>query len=451
MRTEAPFSGLSDRLWRTTPFRLSALFGVTYAVGIALLLSLVYVQTATFLTARADGAVHEEAAILERAGPEAILSAFARASARDPLTRFALYAQTGERVAGDASLTPQDIPVDGVVRDVPRGRDGPARGMALRTPWGETLIVERDIRPILELRRIVLGALLLSGAVIVVLGLASAVGLSLRPLARIQAMQAASARITQGDFTTRLPVRDARDELDELARIVNRMMDEAEQLMGQARTVGEGVALELRSPLTRLRTSLDHAAQSLPAEDPRRDLLDRCVTEADGVLARFHALLRIAALEAGGRSLSRKTIALGEILDQAAELYRPLALERGLTLEVECKEETRIEADGELLFEAISNLLDNALKFTSEGGKVRLRLVKRQGKAILEVIDSGPGIPEAERAFVTKRFYRGQRHAQIAGHGLGLSLVAAVAYLHGFVLEFDDAAPGAIVRLTISP
>jgi signal transduction histidine kinase len=442
--------GLSARLWRTTPFRLSALFGVIYAVGIVLLLGLVYVQTAAFLTARTDRAIQSEADILERGGPEAILGGFARASARDPLTRFALYAQTGERVAGDASLTPQDLPADAVVRYRPRSPDGPARALAERTPWGEVLIVERDVRPILELRRIVLSALLLSGALIVVLGLGLAIALSLRPLARIQAMRAASDRIIQGDFTLRLPEHGPQDELAELAGIVNRMMDEAERLLIQARTVGEGVAHELRSPLTRLRASLDRAAQSLPAGDDRRDLLDRCVAEADGVLARFHALLRIAALEAGGRGLARRRVSLGEALDQAAELYQPLASERGIALAVERETDIDIEADGELIFEAISNLVDNAVKFTPSGGRVRLRLARSRRGVSLEVIDNGPGIAEVERALVTKRFYRGQRHAQVAGHGLGLSLVAAVAELHGFTLEFDDAGPGAIARLWLT-
>ncbi len=442
--------GLSARLWRTTPFRLSALFGVIYAVGIVLLLGLVYVQTAAFLTARTDRAIQSEADILERGGPEAILGGFARASARDPLTRFALYAQTGERVAGDASLTPQDLPADAIVRYRPRSPDGPARALAERTPWGEVLIVERDVRPILELRRIVLSALLLSGALIVVLGLGLAIALSLRPLARIQAMRAASDRIIQGDFTLRLPEHGPQDELAELAGIVNRMMDEAERLLIQARTVGEGVAHELRSPLTRLRASLDRAAQSLPAGDDRRDLLDRCVAEADGVLARFHALLRIAALEAGGRGLARRRVSLGEALDQAAELYEPLASERGIALAVERETDIDIEADGELIFEAISNLVDNAVKFTPSGGRVRLRLARSKRGVSLEVIDNGPGIAEVERALVTKRFYRGQRHAQVAGHGLGLSLVAAVAELHGFTLEFDDAGPGAIARLWLT-
>jgi signal transduction histidine kinase len=440
-------SVLTSGLWRTTTFRLSALFGLLYAMGIVLLLGLVYVQTAAYLTQRSDQALRAEVKILERDGPDKILRRFERESAHDPLSRFALYAATGERVAGDSPLTPTNLPLDGVGRNVRLPGGMPARALATRTPWGEILIVERDTRPILELRHIVLGALVWSGAIIVILGLASGIGLSLRPLARIQAMQAASDRIASGDFSSRLPIAGNRDELDELARIANRMMDEAERLMIQARTVGEAVAHELRSPLTRLRTTLDHAAQGLESDDLRRRLLDRCVSETDGVLTRFRALLRIAALEARGRGLGMSPVRLDAIAHQIGELYAPLARDQGLDLTIANGVEITIDADGELIFEALSNLVDNALKFTGKGGKVTVSVTASPEGATLEVTDNGPGIPEAERAFVTKRFYRGQRHAGVTGHGLGLSLVAAVADLHGFQLDFGDGHPGAVVRL----
>lgn len=439
---------LTSGLWRTSTFRLSALFGALYALGIVLLLGLVYIRTATYLTGRSDRIIRAEADVLERGGPQDILSAMSRASSRDPFSRFALYAATGERVAGDAPLRPADLPLNGQPRETRLGPGIPARALGERTPWGEILIVARDSRQIVELRHIVLSALIWSGAIIAILGLASGIGLSLRPLARIRAMQAASDAITSGDFTRRLPIAGARDELDELATIANQMMDEAERLMIQARTVGEGVAHELRSPLTRLRARLDRAAQGLEADDGRRRLLEACVDEADGVLRRFHALLRIAALEARGRGLARSKVALESVLEQIAELYEPLAAERGLWLKAHSVPGLVIEADGELIFEALSNLVDNGLKFTPAGGEVRLSTAVGPAGPIITVADTGPGIAEAERALVTRRFYRSPRHAQSSGHGLGLSLVAAVADLHGFGLEFDDAAPGTIVRLT---
>lgn len=438
---------LTSGLWGTSTFRLSALFGALYALGIVLLLSLVYLRTATYFTGRTDRIIRAEADLLERGGPGDILSAMSRASSRDPFSRFALYAATGERVAGDAPLGPGDLPLNGAPRETRLGPGIPARALAERTPWGEVLIVARDSRQIEEFRRIVLSALIWSGAIIAILGLASGIGLSLRPLSRIRSMQAASDAITAGDFSRRLPIAGSRDELDELALITNQMMDEAERLMVQARTVGEGVAHELRSPLTRLRASLEHAAQGLEADDSRRKLLEACVDEADGVLRRFHALLRIAALEARGRALAKTPVALATIIEQVVELYAPLAAERGLALIGQSISGVVIEADGDLLFEALSNLVDNGLKFTPAGGQVRLGAAAGRRGPIIEVADTGPGIAEAERAFVTRRFYRSPRHAQASGHGLGLSLVAAVADMHGFGLEFDDAGPGTVVRI----
>jgi signal transduction histidine kinase len=217
--------------------------------------------------------------------------------------------------------------------------------------------------------------------------------------------------------------------------------------MIQARTVGEGVAHELRTPLTRLRARLDHACQDLAADDPRRPLLEQCVAETDAVLARFRAMLRIAAVEARGRRIGVGHVDLSAIALQIAELYEPVASERNTALVGDIAPGLSVRADGELLLEAISNLVDNALKFTPGGGQVIVRAAVAGGVPMIEVADDGPGIAEDERQLVLKRFYRSDRNANIEGHGLGLSLVAAVADLHGFELSFDNARPGLIVRL----
>jgi signal transduction histidine kinase len=441
---------LNRALWRTATFRLTLLFGAVFATGIALLLSLVYAQTAGYLTRRVDRALIAEARLLERSGPDFIIRRFRQEVARDPLNSLGLFSASGEKVAGDTGLRPSDLNLDGRPRDAPhRPGIAPSQALGERTPWGEILIVERDTRQLVALRRIIVGALWWSGGAITLLGLVSAVALSLRPLARIAAMRRASDAISAGDFARRLPVTGSGDELDELAQITNRMMDEAERLMIEARTVGQGLAHELRSPLTRLRAMLDHAGASFEADDPRRRLLENCVAEADTLLTRFQALLRIAALEARGRRTAIERVSLSDIVEQIAELYAPLAADLGIELTAHADEGVVIHGDGELLFEAVSNLVDNALKFIDAGGHVAVSAIRDPDGARLEVSDDGPGIPEAERPLVTKRFYRGQRHAATPGHGLGLSLVAAVADLHGFDLTFHDAAPGALVRITV--
>ncbi|MDB5479849.1 MAG: histidine kinase [Caulobacteraceae bacterium] len=399
---------LSSGLWRSATFRLTLLFGAVFATGIALLLSLVYAQTAGYLTRRVDRALIAEARLLERSGPDFIIRRFRQEVARDPLNSLGLFSASGEKVAGDTGLRPSDLNLDGRPRDAPhRPGAAPSQALGERTPWGEILIVERDTRQLVALRRIIVGALWWSGGAIALLGLVSAVALSLRPLARIAAMRRASDAISAGDFARRLPVTGSGDELDELAQITNRMMDEAERLMIEARTVGQGLAHELRSPLTRLRAMLDHAGASFGADDPRRRLLENCVAEADTLLTRFQALLRIAALEARGRRTAIERVSLSDIVEQIAELYAPLAADLGIELTAHVDEGVVIHGDGELLFEAVSNLVDNALKFIDAGGHVAVSAIRDPDGARLEVSDDGPGIPEAERPLVTKRFYRG--------------------------------------------
>ncbi len=436
-------------LWRTTTFRLTLAFGASFAVGVVVLLGSVYVQTAHYLERRVDHIIAAESAALAKSSPEALPKLLRQVSARDPLTAIGLFSADGEGVAGDLQLTPADVPPDEKPRDVRHAAGlGPQRAVAQRLPWGEVLVVRRDASQMVELRRIVLRALVWSGAVIVVLGLGLAVLLSASPLRRLQAMRDASDAIAAGDLAVRLPTDPSRDELDELARIVNAMMDEVERLMTQARTVGEGVAHELRTPLTRLRATLDHAGQGLAADDPRGELLDACVAEADNLMARFRALLRIAAVEARSRKSGIERVSLGPIVEQVGELYAPLAAERDIALMVSVEAEAEVRADAELMFEALSNLVDNALKFTPAGGMVRLSLdVSLIAGPVVEVRDTGVGIPADERELVTQRFYRSRSSAGAPGHGLGLSLVTAVADLHGFRLVIEDARPGTAVRL----
>jgi signal transduction histidine kinase len=440
---------LRRNLWRTTTFRLTIAFGAAFAVGIVVLLGSVYLQTAHYLERRVDHILSAGLDSFTHSSPEALPQLLKQASTRDPLTAYGLFSADGQGVAGDLRLTPADVPPDGVVRDLRHsGGLGPQRAMAERLPWGEILLVHRDASQMVELRRIVLRALLWGGAVIAVMGLGLAVLLSARPWQRLQAMRAASDAIAAGDLAVRLPTDPSRDELDELARIVNTMMDEVERLMTQARTVGEGVAHELRTPLTRLRATLDHVGQDLAPDDPRSGLIETCVAETDAVLARFRALLRIAAVEARSRRSGIARVSLGAIVEQVGELYAPLAAEREVALEVAVAAGADIRADGELLFEALSNLVDNAVKFTPPGGTIGLSLIQSSEGPMVEVRDTGVGIPADERQLVTQRFYRSRQSSGAPGHGLGLSLVAAVADLHGFTLSIDDAQPGTVVRLT---
>ncbi|MHB8283315.1 MAG: sensor histidine kinase [Caulobacteraceae bacterium] len=418
------------------------------AVVMLLLLGLVYVQTAGFLQRRVDGVLISDASALTSHGPQQIYAAMAQEAARDSLMGGGVFSPNGDLLGGDEIVKPSELMLDSTAREfVSQAGRAPQRALAQRLPWGDVLVVHRDVSQLIELRLIVVRALLWSGAAITVIGMALAVALSVRPLRRVRAVSEASRAVASGDLTVRLPVDGSGDELDELARIVNDMMDDVERLVIQAQTVGESVAHELRTPLTRLRAILDRAVHDPATSEAGRGLLETCVAETETMLARFQALLRIAAVDAMNRKSGIASVSLSEIVAEICELYQPLAADRGLELHTMTESGIEVRGDAELLSEALSNLIDNALKFSLSNGHVWVRLERSPGGPILSVRDNGVGIPEADRTLVSKRFYRAQHSAHLPGHGLGLSLVASVAEAHGFQIAIEDASPGTLVRL----
>jgi signal transduction histidine kinase len=419
-----------------------------FSAAILLLLGLVYLQTSDILSRRVDHILATESSALSRTRADIILQVVGEEAARNPLSSFALLSSSGDYRAGDKTLqngearryeAPYDLP--GHLHVPPR------RALAARLPWGEILIVARDTSQLIEFKNVIFSALLWSGALISILGVLLATVLSLRPLHRIRATQVASQAIASGDLAVRLPINGSRDEIDELASIVNAMMDEVERLVTQARTVGESIAHELRTPMTRLRATLEHVGATFEPDDFRRAMLETCIVETDSVLARFTALLRIAAVESRTRQTAVERTSLSSILEQAVELYEPLALDKGLQFRSRILPDVFIKADAALLFEAVSNLIDNAIKFTPTGGVVQVGLSKSADGPLIKISDTGIGIDPAERSLVAKRFYRSPDVSRFPGHGLGLSLVAAVVSLHEFELLIENAQPGTTFKI----
>jgi len=428
-------------LLRTTTFRLSALYGLIFALGLVALLGLVYLRSAVYLTGRVDGILTTEAAALARSPPSEVEQRIDEALTLDGQKNnvFALFAPGGAPLTGNlaavpAALRPGGAPVEiGPTASFP----APARLIARRLASGEVLVVGRDVNQLQEMRGIIASALIWSGGAIIGLGLACGVALSLTPLRRLSVLQQACREIGGGDLTRRLPVSRRHDELDVFAATVNFTVGEVERLMGEVRGAAETIAHDLRTPLTRARTQL-HRLQLSPTAAPSE--IGRAVAELDTVLERFRALMRISELEARERHAGFAATDLAKLLTDVADLYQPLAEANGVDFVLEDCPQTTIEADPKLLFEAISNLVDNAIKFAGEGGHVRLRLAA-SGPCIF-VEDDGPGIPEAEKAAVLERFYRAERDRMVPGSGLGLSIVAAIVRLHQFKLELQDAKRG---------
>ena len=433
----------------TSTFRLTSLLGLVFSVGVVVLLGLIYVLSARELNARTDLVMRQEIARLTRVAPEALPAQMQSEIARSThgLNFFLLISANGERLVGNMEL----VPVVRIDRDfdIATREDvhGPLRALAVRTPNGETILTARDISTVIDLRRRVLRIVVGSGVAIVVGALSIGFALSLRPLRRVRDMQRASLKIAAGDLSTRMPLAGRGDELDLFAGTVNVMVEEVGRVVAQVKGVTDAIAHDLRTPLTRVRSHLYRALQA-PGIDPDiAALAEAATTDLNIVLERFAALLRIAELEAGARRSGFGTVDLAVLVERARDLYEPLAEDRGIAIAAILSEPSCVHGDEQLLFEAISNLVDNAIKFAPRGGNVGIRVRRAAGTPTVEVQDDGPGIPSDQRQAVLRRFHRGAGSADVEGTGLGLSVVSAISHLHNFTLILDDAAPGLIARI----
>jgi len=406
---------------------------------------------------RSDTFLEHEAAAIAREPPSAIAADVTRRYAPDlhRITFASLFTRDGRPEAGDM-LAPPFLVADGrahriVVERRLEGGDTAkiqARAASLRLPDGRLLVVGRGNAELNALHQVIIQALEIGLVPGIFLALAAGTVASLRALARVAAINRTAERIMQGDFSERLPTSGTADALDQLAASVNRMLGEIERLMAEVKGVGDNIAHDLRTPLTRLRSRLEGAR--LRARDPAEfwAVIDRAIEDLDQTLGVITALLRIGELEAGRRRAGFRTVSLDALIREAAELYAPLAEERDIMMHVAPGPTRHVLADRDLLFEAVVNLLDNAVKFAPSGGWVRL---SAEPGPIIRVADNGPGIAPHERASVLKRFYRADPSRHIEGNGLGLSLVVAILRLHGFTLAMPDAESGFVIDIVCAP
>jgi signal transduction histidine kinase len=424
------------------------MLGAVFVVGLIAMLGVVYAATARDLTARSDRILHAAAQSLLQVPadelPDRVRSELQRDQAG--FNYLSLIAADGTLVVGNVRLSGALTP--GHPIDIENGSRGPFRLIALRTHDGETLLVGRDISLLRDLRHTILETLIVSGLLTLLCVATAAIWFSRAPLRRVRALQRASREIAAGDFSVRMPIAGRHDELDQFATTVNATVEEVGRVVAQVKGATDGIAHDLRTPLTRVRATLNalrhhpHDAADVTAG------IRQATGDLDLVLERFAALLRISELEAGRRRAGFRTIDLGILITQVADLYEPLAEDRDITLSVATRR-CPVEGDDKLLFEALSNLLDNAIKFGKPGGRVSMAMIEDAGGRAIEVRDDGPGIAADERDAVLRRFHRGQGAQGIAGSGLGLSLVVAILHLHGFRLDLSDAAPGLCVRISL--
>lgn len=321
-------------------------------------------------------------------------------------------------------------------------------------PTGFRLFVGRDLEEKARLQEVIRRARGWSLLMVVLLGGFTAWFVTSRVLRRVDAIAASSRAIMAGNLAERLPVTNTNDEFDRLSRHLNEMLDRIGDLMAGLRQLSDNVAHDLRTPLTRLRNGVEEALRKATTMDESRGALEKAIEESDGLIRVFDALLMIARAESGNLATSLRPIDVAEMARSIGELYEPLAEEAGLPLIVHAAYPVIANANRELLGRAISNLIDNALKYGAEtaGAAINVTAEADAKRVRLIVADRGPGIPEADRLRVTERFVRLDESRGKPGFGLGLSLVAAIALLHGGVLRLEDNAPGlrAVIDLPVA-
>jgi len=331
-------------------------------------------------------------------------------------------------------------------------------GVALRQNLGTdgVLYIGRDIEDVGAFSNWLRWFLLAAFSALTLAAIAAGYAMSRAFLNRLSTVNTAAQSIMQGDLSERIPLSGQHDELDDVSRNLNQMLDRINQLMLGLREVSDNIAHDLKTPLNRLRNRAEGALRDPRGGEAYREGLERTIEEADGLIRTFNALLLIARLEAGSIEETAVTFDLAEILDDVSELYQPVAEEHGLTIKTSAPNPVLIHANKQLIMQALANLIDNAIKYgrksVHEGGgaqHVTARVSVQDELASIEVGDHGPGINPKDRDRVLKRFVRLEESRTQPGTGLGLSLVAAVARMHRGTVELADNNPGLRVTLKL--
>ncbi len=429
---------------RTITFRLTVAVSLAFTAATLALFAFIYWQTDAYETRRLDHIVANSLSQLASLPPDSLPRELETWQKDEPnrQTGVTLFALDGSVIRGVLSSRPANLPSDGRVHDVQglvvAGRPEEALAAAKTLPDGRILVVQRSAGVLVELRLVVLRALVLGVVPLALIGLAAGTALSLHTVRRLQMMHQAIERIMHGNLSERLPGSRHEDDLDRLTDRLNQMLDETERLMAEVKSVGDNIAHDLRTPLTRMRIRLEVGRASLHASPGATKLIDASIADLDYAFGLIAALLRIAEIEGRQRKAGFSMVDLAAIAEEVGEIYAPVAADRGHTLTVDAQPVPSLLADHDLLVEAVANLVDNAIKFTPANGTIRLTVADAAGGPVLRVLDSGPGVAPAERDLVLRRLYRGDKSRRIPGHGLGLNLVSAIATLHEFKFCIED-------------
>ena len=439
--------------WSSSTSRLLALYSFLFVAWSSILMGVLYFEVSSYLNKLTRHSMLQRQHLFAHMSGKQLDDALVASQAFEERSfdAYGLFDNQLNPIGGRIRAIPPELGLDGKVHELKRCLDADDPHMprdscdavAIKVQDGRWLVLVRDNGSLFVVTRIILHALLWGISLTLIPGFAGWYLLRRRPLKRIRAIQAQAELIVAGDLTHRLPLSARRDELDMLAAIVNAMLDRIERLMHEVKGVCDNIAHDLRTPLTRLRAQLYRIRQQAGDDGPQAEAMEQAIAETDTLMARFRGLLRISELEDRQRRAGFVELPPQALLEELHDFYLPLAEDGEIALELRIAEPLpSLFGDHELLFEALANLVGNAIKFTPAGGRVRISARSDDDGVHITVEDSGPGIPAEERQTVLKRFYRSEEGHKHAGFGLGLSIVAAIVDLHGFGLEVGESELG---------
>ncbi|KAF1009763.1 MAG: Signal transduction histidine-protein kinase BaeS [Luteibacter sp.] len=440
-------------------FRMSASYGVVLLLSVALISAVFYVGTAGLLGRNIDtqlrGTLRQLVDTRQQHGADALVRQIHAllSDDRDIDTEIYLLTDTqGRKTIGNLTAWPSAATQPDGLRTIQvqrLGRDASSRLLAYRFADGSRLLVGRDMHDVRELERMVIEALALGGGLVILLATAGALLFRAQLQRQLNAIHRVTTEVSGGRLDRRIAIGESRDEFARVAGDVNDMLDQIERLMDSARNVSNAIAHDLRTPLGRIRSSLEQALRSPHKEDRLTSGAEGAIAEIDNLITLLDKLLQIAEAESGVRLQSFAPVPMRELVEDMVDLYRPAAEARDIAIDAEVVGEPVAMADHHLVAGMLANLLDNALKYAGDGARVRVTAARDQDMVALSIRDDGPGMPEDALARATERFFRVDASRHRPGNGLGLSIVAAVVALHRGRLVLRNTSPGLEVCLLL--
>jgi signal transduction histidine kinase len=448
---------------RSSTFKLALIAIGAFGVIMSAIFSYVYLSTSSYVRSRSDRSIMTDSMnlhrVYEQSGRDGLIAGIQQRLADKGFAErvYLLVDPSLTALAGNLKAWPSTVAAAGgwaefrAAEPLPNAASRPLlRAMIETFPTGDRLLVGNDISDLDSFTGQIKLAVISGVALIFVVAGVTSILVTRRTVGRIESINATSRAIMLSDLDKRIPLRGTNDEWDRVAENLNLMLDRIETLMGEVKQVSDNVAHDLRTPLTRMRGRLEKAYHGQRSGESDQSLIGDTIADLDAVLRMFSSITRISQIETQARKDGFRTVNLVEIASEVVELYDAAAEQDGTRLTIAGDREVLVTGDRDLIFDAIANLVDNAIKHGRAGGRIVVANENIDGRAVISIADDGPGIPAGEHQHVFKRFYRLEHSRYRPGNGLGLSLVAAVAHLHGARIEMLDNSPGLKFKLWFS-